>query len=135
LAAARGRAEQPWPERRAGVERAATDADHEIQRFVASNLDALLNELHEDAEAAAAAVDAAAHGLVSSYHDRMLVEGRLTALCALVRIPRPGDVHRTRAEAVVREAERLLQQGGEQAPTLHVDPREPRHGATIAEVA
>jgi hypothetical protein len=35
----------------------------------------------------------------------------------------------------VREADRLLAQGGEQAPPLQVDPRQPRHGAVVAEVA
>ena len=132
LAEARARAQEPWAERRAGVENAARDADQQLGRFIGENLDALLAELHEDAEASAAAVDAAAHQLVSSYHERMLVEARVTALCALVRPARPGDISRTRAEAVVREAERLLAQG-EQPPTLQVDPRKPRHGATIAD--
>jgi hypothetical protein len=97
----------------------------------AENLNALPAELAEDAQAAAAAVDAAAHGLVAAYHERMLVENRVTTLSSLIRIPRVGDVARTKAEPLVREAERLLANGGEQAPTLAVDPRAPRHGAKM----
>jgi hypothetical protein len=72
--------------------------------------------------------------VIAAYRERMAVEARVTALCAIVRPPRPGDIVRTRSEALAREAERLLHAGGEAAPVPAVDPRQPRHGA-IAEVA
>jgi hypothetical protein len=131
LAAARAKAHEPWAERAAGVQSAARDGDQQISLFIEENLDQLLGELSEDAEAAANAVDTAAHRLVAAFHERMLVESRVTALCALIRTPRPGDVVPTRAEQAVREATRLLQTGGENAPLLHADPRQPRHGARI----
>jgi len=90
-------------------------------------------ELHEDAEAAAEAVNRACRAVEAAYYERQAVEQRVTTVAAMVRVPRPGDVRRTKAEAVVRETNRLLAEGGEQAPTLTVDPRKPRHGETITE--
>jgi hypothetical protein len=124
---------QPWAERREGIRAAARDADRDLNQFVAEHLGDLVDELHETADAAAQAVDRACHTLVSAYAERQAVEARVSALTAMVRNPRPGDVARTRAEAVVREANRLLEEGGEQSPRLVVDPRAPRHGETIAE--
>lgn len=135
LAAARARAQEPWPERRAGAEEAGRDADNAIGRFITENLDGLLGELQEEGEAAAAGVSAAANALIGAFHERMAVEARLTALCALIRPARPGDIQPTHAEQLVREATTLLRAGGEPPPTLRVDPRQPRHGATLTEVA
>jgi hypothetical protein len=135
LTQARITAGAPWAERRDGVRAAIRDADHAERTFVADHLDELLVELVDEAETAASAVDRACHALIAAYRERQAVEARVTALCAQVRIPRPGDIVRTRSEQVAREAERLLQAGGEAAPVPAVDPRQPRHGATIAEVA
>jgi hypothetical protein len=49
----------------------------------------------------------------------------VTTLSAMVRAPQLGDVGRTRAEAVAAAASALLQAGGEQAPLLRDDPRQP----------
>jgi hypothetical protein len=77
-------------------------------------------------------VDDAARELIDAYAARQAVEQRVFALAGVVRTPRPGDVARTRAEAVAREAEALLQRGGEEAPALVTDPRQPRHGQAVA---
>jgi small-conductance mechanosensitive channel len=123
LAAAKAKTEEPWTERVAGVEAAVREQDGALRRYVADNLGPLFTELAEEAEAAASAVDAACRDLVSAYMRRMDVEAQTTALSALVRIPRPGDISRTHAEQVVMEANRLLESGGEQPPLLRVELR------------
>jgi hypothetical protein len=124
LTKARSKAAEPWAERRGGQQAAARDHDRKVALFVGENFPALYGDLAEDAEAAAASVDSAARALVSAYHERMAVEQRVTALSAWVRAPHPGNVAGTRSEAVVREAERLLAEGGERAPLLRDDPRQ-----------
>jgi hypothetical protein len=131
LAEAKARMAEPWAERRAGVEAAIRDSDHGLRRHVADNLDALIGELAEDATAAAGEVDAACRDLVTAYQHRQAVDGQTAALLALVRSARPGDVERTRAEQVVNQATRLLQQGGEMPPLVRVDPRAPRPGEVV----
>lgn len=129
-ALARAKAENaaPWLERRAGVLAAIRDHDRELQTFVADHLDELLAEQAEDGEAAAEAVDRACQALVAAFRERQAVEQRVVGIAAMIRIPRVEDVARTRAEAVVAEANRLLDAGGEAAPLLRVDPRAPREG-------
>jgi hypothetical protein len=134
LSEARAQADAPWAERRAGAIAAVGDLDDEIKRFIAANLDELVDELREDGKAAAESVDAACRALIDGYQHRMLVEQRLTSLLSMVRIPRVGDVTRTKADGVVAEANRLLESGGEQAPVMRVDPRAPRHGQAVADV-
>jgi hypothetical protein len=97
-------------------------------------MDELLAELREDAENAAADVTRAVARFVDAYAERQRVEQRMTSLCARIRIPRPGDIVGTRAEAAVREANRLLDAGGEVAPVPRVDPSHPRHAETVAEL-
>jgi hypothetical protein len=133
LTQARVAAAAPRAERQDGVRAAIRDADHAARTFVADHLDELLAALAEEAEASALAVDQACHALIAAYRERQAVESRVTALCAMIRPARPGDIVRTRSEAVVREAGRLLSGGGEAAPLVAVDPRQPRHGAKIAE--
>src|SRR5262245_50973231 len=60
---------KPWAERRAGAAAAIRAADHDVHTFVAEHLDELLEELGEDAEAAAAAVDSACRALLDAYAD------------------------------------------------------------------
>ena len=116
---------QPWPERRA--ERAARDARADVQRFAAEHLAPILDELGEEGrKAAAAAVQAAFVG-------RADVEERTYEVLSLVRPSRPGDVRRTRAEALYNAAGALLLGGGESSPEVLADPRQPRHGQTVAE--
>lgn len=57
----------------------------------------------------------------------------MTTLAAMVRAPQLGDVARTRAEAVAAAASALLMAGGEQAPLLRNDPRQPQHDEPAAE--
>ena len=66
--------------------------------------------------------------------EREGVAARITALCGTIRPLRQGEIVYSRTEAVRREAAALLLAGGEQAPRLTVDPREPRHGEVITEV-
>jgi len=134
LSETRAQADAPWAERRAGAIAAVGDADDAIRRFIAEHLDELVDELREDGTAAAESVDAACRSIVEGYQARMLIEERLTSLLSMVRVPRVGDVTRTKAESVVGEANRLLDSGGEQAPVMRVDPRAPRHGQSVAEV-
>jgi len=133
LVRARVQAAAPWAERREGVRAAAREADAALRTFVAEHLDELLAEAAEDAEDAAEAVNRACRLVESAFHARQAAEQRVTWLASLVRIPRVGDVQATRAEAVVREANRLLAEGGETPPLLKIDPRRPRHATTIAE--
>jgi hypothetical protein len=126
---ARIEAGEPWGERITGLRAAGRDADAAVARFVGEHLNELLAEIGEDAEAAAADVDRACHRLVEAYGRRMEVDRQITVLAGQVRPVRPGDVRPTRAEEAVAAAAKLLQQGGEQAPTLVTDPREPRHAA------
>jgi hypothetical protein len=102
--------------------------------YVGQHFADLYGEQAEDAEAAAARVDQACNELLAAYHERMLVEGRVTTLTAMVRAPGLGDVARTHAEAVAAAASTLLQSGGEQAPLLRDDPRQPQPDEPHAEV-
>jgi hypothetical protein len=133
LAKAKATAAEPWAERRAGGQQAVRDFEQEVTRFVGQHLGELAAELHEDAEAAAERVDNACHALIAAYHERMLIEGRVIGISAMVRAPQLGDVARTKAEAVVSEANALLQAGGEQAPLLRNDPRQAQHDEPAAE--
>jgi hypothetical protein len=133
LTKARVAAAEPWAERRSGLSAAVRDADAAIARFVRERWEALIGELHEDAEAAASEVDRACERLLEAFDRRMEVERRVVSLASWVRPVRPGDVGRTKAEAAVGEARRLLRAGGEGAPLLAVDPRHPRHAVPIPE--
>jgi hypothetical protein len=124
LAKAKATAAEPWAERRAGGQAAVRDHEQQVVLYVGQHFAELYGDLAEDAEAAAARIDAACNELLAAYHERMLVEGRVTTLAAIIRQPRPGDVGRTRAEAVAAAASALLQEGGEAAPLLRDDPRQ-----------
>jgi hypothetical protein len=125
LAKARSRHAEPWAERRAGVQAAVRDHERQVVIFVGQHFSEVYGELAEDAEAAATRVDNACHELIAAFHERMLIEGRVTTLAAMVRAPELGGVARTHAEAVAAAASALLQSGGEQAPLLRDDPRQP----------
>jgi hypothetical protein len=118
LVRAREEVAQPWAERLAGARRAVQDADSAVRAYVAENLDVLVSELHEDAEAAAREVNGTAERFISATHERARVDRGLTALVALVRHMRPGDVTRAQSDEAVREVTRFLERGGETAPTL-----------------
>jgi len=86
--------------------------------YVAREFDALYSEIDEEAATAAEAVNRACRAVEAAFAERMDVERRLSSLVGMVRPARPGDIARTRAEAVVREANALLEAGGEAAPML-----------------
>jgi hypothetical protein len=133
LVKARIAAHEPWAERRAGVQAAIRDQEHAILQFVAENLDELVAEIEEDGQDAAQALNRACRAVEDAYLQRMACEQRLTSVVGMVRIPRPGEIAFTRAEEVRRAAVALLMAGGEQPPTLKVDPREPRHSTASVE--
>jgi hypothetical protein len=134
LEAAKAREAEPWRERVAGMREAMRAMDHDIAAFVVQHFDALADEIAGDGQAATARVDDAARELIAAHAARQGVEQRVFALAGVVRNPRPGDVTRTRAEAVAREAGALLQRGGEDAPTLLADPRQPRHASVTVDL-
>jgi hypothetical protein len=130
LAKARSRHGQPWAERLAGIQAALRRHDDATSRYIGANLDELIDELDAEAERVAEAVNEAANVLVAAYHGREAHSERATALCALAgggRV-RPGDVARSRAEAVARAATKLLEGGGEPPPVVVHRPGQPRHG-------
>jgi hypothetical protein len=57
----------------------------------------------------------------------------VTTLAAMVRAGGGADVERTKAEGVAAAASTLLQSGGEAAPVLRNDPREPQQDEPVAE--
>ena len=127
LAAARAKSAEPWPERRAGIQRAIRDRDHAVQKHIAANFAELLAEVEEDGRAAADALTTAAAHLVDVAYERARCADRLDQLVASVQgRSRPGLVARSRAEALVDAARRLVERGGEQAPALPVDWRQAR---------
>jgi hypothetical protein len=79
----------------------------------------------------AEAVNDAASALVTAYQREQHSE-RLAALLALVGRVSPGDVAFTRAEAAAGACSKLLDGGGEAAPVLTRDLRQPRYGSTVA---
>jgi hypothetical protein len=135
LVDARQAADQPWGERQRAARLGAGDLLAQASRFAASNLDELLADLGEEGLAATAAINEAAQSILDGFAARSDVERRTFELIAMLRRANPGDVERTRAEAVVREAHRLLEGGGEQAPVVLVDPREPRHAPVAGPAA
>ena len=133
LAKAKAARDEPWAERRAGGKQAVRDNEQQMRIFVGQNFAALYDELAEDAEAAATRVDHACYELLAAYHERQIIDGRVTMLAAMVRVPEVGAVARTQAEAVAAAATALLQAGGEQAPLLRDDPRQPQQDEPPAE--
>jgi hypothetical protein len=129
LARARGRASEPWPERLAGARRAVADQDRRIQEFIGAHYDELQAALREQGERAARRVDAAAAEIVAADAAWQALASQMSALASQLGRLRPGDHVHSRAEAVVREAARLLDVGGELAPDVR-DPRLPRYAAT-----
>jgi hypothetical protein len=126
LAKARARANEPWPERHAGAQRALADHDSAIQRFVVARYADLQDGLREQGEAARAAVDHAAGQLVAAHAAWEAIAGRMSALASSIAPVRPGDWTRSRSERAASEAARLLDNGGELTPDVR-DPRKPRY--------
>lgn len=112
LAAARGQAEREVvrlrEEKLAGVQRAATRAEVDRQRFVTENCDGLLAEVRRDAEAVTAAVDEAITAIGTARQAWGTIEAEVMALLraagretgSLPRFPQP-------LEDLVRQAARV----------------------------
>ena len=115
-------------ERQLGVRRGVADVDREVAGYVVTNFDALRAGLDDQARAAAQAVDDAAGALLSAYERREDVARRMSALASAIHPVSPGDVAFSRAEAAARAADALLTSGGEAAPALRHDPRQPVGG-------
>lgn len=132
LSKARARANEPWAERRAGARQALADHDNAIIGvFVRERFDDLHAGLAEQGEAAAPAVNAAAGELVSAHARWQEISSRMVSLSSALGPMRPGDYSRSLSERAAGEAGRLLDEGGEEAPTCR-DPRAPRHGQPVA---
>jgi chromosome segregation ATPase len=126
LAEARAAVDQPWSERRAGLQRGLRDAQQEIQRFVGEHLPELVEERQLAGRASAERINAATAELLAGYSEWSRTANEISGLLALTRQVRPGDVSFTRCEALAREASRLLQEGGEREPVLRRRPGEPQ---------
>jgi hypothetical protein len=133
LAEARAADAAPWGERRTALRAAIGDHHNRVQAFIAAHFVELLAELEEDGEQAAHKVNDAAAALVEAAHERDACSKRVDALVTAVRgQSKFGDVAISRSEAVAREAERLLAEGGEVGPTLRPE-LVPRQGVTADE--
>jgi hypothetical protein len=133
LVRAQAEAAAPWAERRAAVAAAIRAHAQEERRFVIEHLDELYSDLAPAAEAAAADVDHACRSVLEAVGRRMAVEQDVTRLIGLVRTPDPNAVARTRTEAVSQAINTLLLEGGERAPLLRDDPRQPVQPTAEAE--
>jgi chromosome segregation ATPase len=134
LRAAEARASEPWRQRIEGARAAARDADAERRRFIGEHLDELVEEREAVGAECAAQINEHLGGLIVAYHAWNQVAQEIIGLASSVAALRPGDVSRTKSEAVVREANALIMAGGEQGPRLKFDPREPRHSQIPAQV-
>jgi hypothetical protein len=133
LASAREKSQDPaLAARIEGARSRVRDLDGERQRFIAGNLTELVEAVEARGAIAAGNLTAAAEALVAAFHERESAAAAIFSLAGQVGgRTEPGDVSRTRAEVVVREASRLLGQGGELAPRLLRDPRHPTAPAEV----
>jgi len=115
----------PWAERRAAVQGAIREHERQLRAFAAEHLSELYGDLALAAQSAAADVDRACGAVVGAVERRMAIEREVFTLIGLAgRSPDPNAVARTRSEAVIREAQTLLREGGEAPPLLRADPRD-----------
>jgi hypothetical protein len=66
--------------------------------------------------------------VVAAHAERERIATEISSLAPMVGRVHPGDVSRSKAEALVRSAGDLVMAGGEEPPRLKRDPREPRSG-------
>jgi uncharacterized NAD(P)/FAD-binding protein YdhS len=118
LAKARAAEQEPWVERVRAAGFAVQDAEQSIRAHVAENLDKLLAELTENAQAAASGVDETAAAFLAAVEERTRVEQATAQLASLVRPMRPGDISRARSDAAALEVGRFVEGGPEVAPIL-----------------
>jgi hypothetical protein len=127
LAEAKAKAAEPWHERAEGARQAVRDADQELRRYQAEHLDELVEVLQEDGRIAAADLTTHAEGVVTAFARREEIARQISALAGSIGRVFPGDVSGTNAQRLVDAARELIAAGGEVAPELRRDPRQPRH--------
>jgi hypothetical protein len=135
LREAQAEADLPWTERREGARRAVRDAHAQVQAFVAENLAELVQAHEADGQIVAARITAHAEKIVDDYAEWQRIGNDISALAALVGPVRPGDVTRSMpaTDRLAQAARELVQEGGEVAPRLRHDPREPRYAQAEVE--
>jgi hypothetical protein len=111
---------EPWGERARAAQQAVREAAQMIRTYVVENLDALLVELTENAERAAANVNERASDFLVAVDERRAAEQRTRGLCSLVMPMNPNSIPATRSDAARVEVARLLDTGGEPAPVLRL---------------
>jgi chromosome segregation ATPase len=127
LAKAQAAHAAPWGERRQALKESINGHQGRVQRFVGEHFGELVEEVEQDGALAAEAIDDAAAKLVEAARERDQASKRLDALNATVRgASRFGDVAISRADAVAREAGRMLAEGGEVAPRVRDELRPPQ---------
>jgi hypothetical protein len=126
LRAAEAKRDEPWAERADGARAALHDHHNTVGRYVIEVYDALLAEREVDSRAAAERVTRACEELIAAHREREQAAHHMNALISVIRRVRPGELPWSRAEPAVREAAKLLDQGGERAPVPRVDPRTPQ---------
>jgi hypothetical protein len=132
LRTAEARAAEPWTERIEGARAAARDADIDRHQFIAEHLTELVDDRQAAGAEAATRINEHLAAFTAAYYEWNAVAQEIIGLASSIAQLRPGDVSRTRCEAVVREAERLLRSGGELGPVLEHDPRQPRHAVQVS---
>jgi hypothetical protein len=119
LAKARAAHAAPWGERRQAINEAIQGHQARVQRFVSEHLAVLIEEAEAAGVLAAEAVDKAAEKIVEAARERDTASKRIDALLASVNgSSKFGDVALSRGDGLAREADRLLQAGGEIAPRV-----------------
>ncbi len=79
-ASAKGKADQPWPERVEGAKSAVRDADQAIRAHIASHLGELVEALEADGRVAAEKVNEAAAALVAGWLEREQIASSIAQL-------------------------------------------------------
>jgi hypothetical protein len=117
LAKAQRLEREPWGERARAAQHAVRDADLAVRAHVAEHLDAILAELTQDAERAAAKVNERAADFLAAVDERRAAEERMAGLWSLVRPTKPNSIVASRSDAARVEVGRLLDSGARQPPS------------------
>jgi hypothetical protein len=122
LAQAQRAEREPWGERARAAQQTVRDVDRTVQTYVGENLDALLTELAQDGESAAAKVNESASEFLAAVEERRAAEQRMAGLWSLVRRMEPNSIPASRSDEAAVQVRRFLDTGGEAAPVLRAAP-------------
>ena len=125
LRAAEGEAAKPWAQRIDGARRRVRDHDRAVADHVRANLLEVVAPLEADGAIHAERITELAHQIVAEVAERDAIAQQIGGLLAMIGRVDPGDVSRSNSEDLVIEARRLITGGGEDAPRLLRDPRQP----------